>query len=300
MGAKYGIPFPVFARAAFGPRGAIFVALIRGFVGVGWFSFLIYVGGTSVYVGTSAIIPALSRAPYLSDIIGLNLWQLACILLSAIVTLLIALLGINYIKYMEMVAAPVLLISSIALMIWAIVQTGFVPALEATYELTNNSVDVTQIGAQLTAMIGSWSTMMLNIMDFTRYSKNQYDQAVGQVIFPFTITGFAFIGILVTGASFKLYGKAIWNPSDLFAQFSSPWVILLASVIMAFAVMSGNLAANLVSAANDFANVHPKYITFRRASVVTCVLALLLFPWKLFHSAAAFIFGTLIYCSHSC
>jgi NCS1 family nucleobase:cation symporter-1 len=293
----------VLARVSFGIRGAIIVAvLFRGLAGVCWFGFQALIGGRCLYLSIVSLLPARIVAYYIiplqmgSFLNDMNLLQFLCFLLFIILNIAIVWgpRGISRVKNLETVAAPLLLLSSIALFIWALVLVPFPIILETSYEMPhtikNGKSNILYIFAHLTAVIGGWSTMILNIVDFTRYALTQKDQVIGQAIgLPLVMTSFAFIGICVTSAAFKIYGQLIWNPVDLFSKFQTPIVACLSSLILALAITAGNLTANLVSAANDFCNLNPRLISFKIASLITAILSILILPWKLFATAEGFI-----------
>src|SRR5262249_8320211 len=134
----------------------------------------------------------------------------------------------------------------------------------------------------LTAMIGFWATLSLNMPDFTRFGRSQREQVLGQVVaLPTTMTGFAALGVLITSASAIIYGKAIWDQVELVGRFTQPWIVALSMFTIVVATISVNIAANVVSPANDFANAFPRYINFRRGGLLTGVIGILMQPWRL-------------------
>jgi NCS1 family nucleobase:cation symporter-1 len=149
--------------------------------------------------------------------------------------------------------------------------------------------------AALTASVGYWATLSLNIPDFTRYARTQRSQMVGQALgLPTTMTAFAFIGVAVTATTLVLFGEPIWDPVVLIARIGSPAVIIVGAAIVLVAQISTNMAANVVSPANDFSNVAPRRISYVAGGLITAVIGVLIMPWKLYSDAAAYIFTWLI------
>jgi NCS1 family nucleobase:cation symporter-1 len=147
----------------------------------------------------------------------------------------------------------------------------------------------------LTAMIGFWATLSLNMPDFTRFGRSQREQAVGQVVaLPTTMTVFAAMGIIITSASAIIYGKAIWEPVELVGKFDHPWIVAVAMFTIVVATLSVNIAANVVSPANDFANAFPRVISFRTGGLITGVVGILMQPWKLMADPSGYIFKWLV------
>ena len=149
--------------------------------------------------------------------------------------------------------------------------------------------------AALTANVGYWATLSLNIPDFTRYARSQRSQALGQALgLPATMTAFAFIGVAVTSATIVIFGEAIWDPVALIARIGNPPVIVFGALIVLIAQLTTNMAANVVSPANDFSSLAPRRISYVTGGLITAVLGILMMPWKLYADAAAYIFTWLI------
>ena len=147
----------------------------------------------------------------------------------------------------------------------------------------------------LTASVGYWATLSLNIPDFTRYARSQKSQMIGQALgLPLTMTAFAFIGVAVTSATLLIYGVAIPNPVDLMARFDSVLIILFATAVIFAAQLTTNMAANVVSPSNDFSNLNPKLISYVTGGLITAVIGVLMMPWKVMASMGAYIFTWLI------
>ncbi len=296
-GTKYGVPFPVLVRASFGTGGAHVPAVARALVACGWFGIQCWIGGAAIYsiittLGWIGEDLELARVAWL----GITPWQLACFLAFWAVHLAIILFGINSIKWLEAWAAPFLIASGIALLIWALVRVENVGALfrsESSFETPGAFWRV--FFPQLTAMVGFWATLSLNIPDFTRYCRSQKSQALGQLAgLPPTMTLFCFIGVIVTAATVMLFGEAIWDPVELVSRMGSKTVVVVSMLALLLATLSTNLAANVVSPANGFSNIAPRLITFRVGGVITCLVGVVIMPWRLLDDLGAYIFTWLI------
>ncbi len=295
-GTKYGISFPVLLRTSFGTKGANIPAILRAIVACGWFGIQTWIGGTAL----DALFGAISSVwtTTFSGMIGgfpMHTW-LAFFLFWAIQVVII-LKGIEGIKYLESFAAPLLLIGGLILLVWASNAAGGlgnVLSNSAVLQKETNSFWTIFPGA-LTASVGYWATLSLNIPDFTRYAKSQRSQMLGQAIgLPFTMTAFAFIGVAVTSATVIIYGEAIADPVELIKRFDSTFVILFAMIVIFVAQISTNMAANVVSPSNDFSNLNPKRISFVTGGLITAAIGILMMPWQLMSSMGAYIFTWLI------
>jgi NCS1 family nucleobase:cation symporter-1 len=149
--------------------------------------------------------------------------------------------------------------------------------------------------AALTASVGYWATLSLNIPDFTRYARSQRSQMLGQALgLPTTMTAFAFIGVAVTSATIVLFGEPVWDPVVLVSRIGGVEVIVFAALIVLAAQLTTNMAANVVSPSNDFSNLSPKRISYVTGGLITAVIGILMMPWKLYSDAAAYIFTWLL------
>jgi nucleobase:cation symporter-1, NCS1 family len=295
-GTKYGVSFPVLLRSSFGTKGANIPAILRAIVACGWFGIQTWIGGTALDALFGAVSSGWTTG--LSAVIGgfpLHTW-LAFFLFWAIQVVII-LRGIEGIKYLESWAAPLLLLGGIVLLVWAATKAdGLGNILSNTAALQKQTNDFwTIFPGALTASVGYWATLSLNIPDFTRYARSQKSQMLGQALgLPLTMTAFAFIGVAVTSATVIIYGEAIADPVQLIRRFDSAFVILFAMLVIFVAQLSTNMAANVVSPSNDFSNLNPKLISYVTGGLITAVIGILMMPWQLMSSMGAYIFTWLI------
>jgi NCS1 family nucleobase:cation symporter-1 len=294
-GTKYGVPFPVLARASFGTSGAHVAAIARALVACGWFGIQTWIGGWAIY----QILGALGWIDVAADqhrVLGVTGIQFLCFLAFWALNLVVILRGINSIKLLESWAAPFLLVMGVALLVWAIMKVespGALFAQQSRFETRGEFWKV--FFPQLTAMVGFWATLSLNIPDFTRYCRSQRDQVLGQLLgLPTTMTLFCFVGVVVTAATVLIYGEAIWDPVTLVARLGAAPVVVIALVVLTVATLSTNLAANVVSPANGFSNAWPRRISFRTGGIITCVIGVVMMPWYLYNDLGAYIFTWLI------
>lgn len=302
-GTKYGIPFPVLSRASFGILGANVAAVLRALVACGWFGIQTWIGGAAIYQLLAALMGSTPEAPLGGadlPILGINGVEVLCFLVFWGFQVIIIWRGIESIKVLETWAAPFLILMGLALLAWAYVKAdGFGPMLSAESQFVEGGKQEGKFWSvffpSLTAMVGFWATLSLNIPDFTRYAKSQRDQILGQAIgLPTFMTLFAFIGVAVTSATVVIYGKPISNPTDLLGQMGGGFAILISLVALTIATLSTNIAANVVSPANAFINLSPNKISFRVGGMITAGLGIAMFPWKLLESAGNYIFTWLI------
>jgi nucleobase:cation symporter-1, NCS1 family len=296
-GAKYGIPFPVFARASFGTKGANIPALLRAIVACGWFGIQTWIGGFALFQMFRLWIPALDTLPQIfPDSFGLQTGPAICFFLFWLLNMYVVYLGVDSIKKLLVFKAIFLPVAALALLLWATTAAnGLGPILETPSKFSNSADFFNFFFPALTGMVGFWATLSLNIPDFTRYAKSQNAQIKGQIIgLPPSMTLFAFVGVVVTSATTIVFGTTIWDPVVLAGKFDSKLLISVAMIAVAISTLATNIAANIVSPANDFANLAPSRIDFRKGGYITGVIGILIFPWKLIADPSGYIFTWLV------
>ncbi|HEV8285210.1 MAG TPA: NCS1 family nucleobase:cation symporter-1 [Chitinophagaceae bacterium] len=296
-GAKYGIPFPVFARASFGVKGANIPAVLRAIVACGWFGIQTWIGGFAIYQMLRLWVPSLETLPQIfPSWTGLTTGPAICFFIFWLLNMFIVYLGVESIRKLLVFKAIFLPIAALALLFWAInAAKGLGPILDQPSKFKSGSQFFNFFFPALTGMVGFWATLSLNIPDFTRYAKSQSAQIKGQAIgLPPSMTLFAFIGVAVTSATAIVYGNTIWDPVQLAGKFENKIMVSFAMIAVAISTLATNIAANIVSPANDFSNLWPKKINFKIGGYITGILGVLIFPWKLIADPTGYIFQWLI------
>ena len=287
-GTKYGVSFPVLCRASFGVKGANVPALLRALVACGWFGIQTWIGGLALNALLGAALPAWASMPG-------NVWIAFAIFW--VVQVWVILNGLEGIKKLEGWSAPLLLLGGAALLLWAIERGGSLGYLldESTRLQTGTTPFWQLFPAAVTANVGYWATLSLNIPDFTRYARDQRSQMLGQALgLPATMTAFAFLGVAVTSATIVIFGEAIWDPVTLITRIGNPAAIIVGAFIVMLAQLTTNMAANVVSPANDFSSLAPRRISYVTGGIITALLGIVMMPWKLYADASAYIFTWLI------
>ena len=293
-GAKYGIPFPVFVRASFGTKGANIPAMLRAIVACGWFGIQTWIGGASLY--------NLLRAwnPSLAEIDNSSLFPQAlpmlCFFAFWLLNMFIVYKGVDSIKKLLVFKAFFLPLAALVLLIWAIwAAKGLGPILSQPSKFHNSSEFFTYFFPALTGMVGFWATLSLNIPDFTRYATSQKAQVRGQIIsLPPAMTFFAFVGVIVTSSTAIIYGHTEWDIVKVAGKFDSKIIVSIAMIGIIISTLATNIAANIVSPANDFSNLAPQKINFKLGGYITGIIGVLIFPWKLIADPNGYIFTWLI------
>ncbi|MEU0083022.1 NCS1 family nucleobase:cation symporter-1 [Streptomyces sp. NPDC006274] len=288
-GPKYGIPFPVLARASFGLRGANLPAMIRAGVACAWFGIQTWIGGQGIFVLLGKIFGGWAEASR----IGGQPWTLwVCFLLFWALELAIIYRGMEALRRFENWAAPFVIVGALVLLWWVTAKAGGLgPLLDQPSKLGWGADFWPVFFPSLMGMIAFWATLSLNIPDFTRFGAGQRAQVWGQTLgLPTTMTLFALLSVFVTSGSQAVYGAAVWDPVALAAKTDNVFGLLFALVTVLIATISVNIAANVVSPAYDLANLAPKFINFRTGALITGVVGVVIMPWKLTETPELYIF----------
>lgn len=274
-GTKYGIPFPVVLRSSFGIVGSNVPALIRALVACGWFGVQTMFGGIAVHLLLSALFDGWAALGSRGEVFGFFIFWAA--------NLWVVIRGSESIKVMEALAAPLLLAVAIGLIVWAWPKAPVSELLQAPPSRPEGAPLFPYFFSGLTAMVGFWATLSLNIPDFSRFARSQKAQVIGQAIgLPVTMFLFAGLGVLLTSASAELVGETVADPINLIGHIDSTFWVVLAMSMIILATISTNTAANIVSPTNDFQNVAPKHVDQARGVLLTGLFGILLMGWELF------------------
>ncbi|MDR5907458.1 NCS1 family nucleobase:cation symporter-1 [Franzmannia qiaohouensis] len=283
-GTKFGIPFPVVLRSSFGILGSNVPCLVRALVGCGWFGVQTMFGGLAIHLLLSTIFPPWQALGGLGEVVGFFVF--------GAMNLYVVIRGAESIKWLETLAAPLLLAVAVGLMFWAWPHMSMTELLAQPPSRPEGAPVYGYFFAGLTAMVGFWATLSLNIPDFSRFAKSQKDQIVGQVLgLPMTMFFFAALGVVMTAASESLVGQTVADPVSLIGMIDNPFWVALAMLFIIIATISTNTAANIVSPTNDFQNVAPKLVDQTRGVLITGAVGVLLMGYDLLQKAGVITAG---------
>ncbi len=273
-GTRYGIPCPVVLRASFGIIGSNVPSLIRAIVACGWFGIQTLFGGIAIHLMLSAMFDGWAALGGVGEVLGFFIFWVA--------NLTVVIRGSESIKHLESLAAPLLLIVAIGLVVWALPRISIAEVLSTPATRAPGDPFFGFFMAGLTAMVGFWATLSLNIPDFSRYARTQRSQVLGQIIgLPLTMLLFAGLGVVLTAASVELTGETISDPINLIGRIDNDVGVVVAMLMIILATISTNTAANIVSPTNVFQNVAPKLINEDRGVIITGLIGVALMSWEL-------------------
>ena len=273
-GTRYGIPCPVVLRSSFGIIGSNVPALIRAIVACGWFGVQTLFGGIAIHLMLAAVFDGWAALGGTGEVIGFFIFWVA--------NITVVIRGSESIKHLETAAAPLLLLVAVGLAVWAWPKVSIPDLLATPASRPDGAPFFGYFMAALTAMVGFWATLSLNIPDFSRYAESQRAQIVGQILgLPLTMFLFSGLGVLLTAASMTLVGESISDPINLIGRIDSPFWVVLAMLMIILATISTNTAANIVSPTNSFQNIAPRYINENKGVLLTGFIGILLMSWEL-------------------
>jgi NCS1 family nucleobase:cation symporter-1 len=183
-GTKYGIPFPVYCRSSFGILGANVPALLRALVACGWFGIQTWIGGAAIYTLMGVFVPAWKSLEPM-PLVGINAAQLGCFLFFWLINMWVVYNGIESIRILLNIKAPLLILLGLALLGWAYYRAGgFGDMLSQPSQFGPDQPKEGQFWGYfmmtLTANVSFWGTLALNIPDFSRYARSQRDRYWGK------------------------------------------------------------------------------------------------------------------------
>lgn len=296
-GVKYGIPFPVVCRSAFGVLGAHFCTLSRGAVAIMWLSFQIWQATLGLHISFGRAFGD-TYLEWARINPTLTLGQLLLLLLFVGCHAIAIAFGVRRFRRLIHIVAPIQLVGFGAIVIWL---TTVSPIDEAIAVANANVSSLQEPGSPyannrilswlmaINVSVGTWSSLVLNVCDLSRFSPTQRDQSIGQLLglpLPYGLTGF--VGLWAAGATQMAFGKASWQIPEYFDSWATP-LALLGSFVLALAILAVNVLANLLSPMNDLLNLAPSTFSLRKCGYACLCLSILVRPWELFASQQTFV-----------
>ena len=297
-GARWGVPYAVLARASFGWKGARVPAVARAIVACGWYGIQTWIGGGALLTLLGVIVGRkLEGAPL--PVLGIGVGQLLAFFAFWGAQLLFVTKGLTAIRRLETWTAPIKILICALMVWWAVDKAGGLgPILHQPSAFAEGGAKAGQFWSvfapALTAMVGFWATLALNIPDFTRFARRQSDQIIGQAVgLPVPMGLLALVSVVTTSATTIIFGKAIWDPVQLAGDIGGIAVVV-GLLIISLDTVCCNIAANLVGPAYDFSALWPSKISYRMGGWITAVIGVLIMPWKLLETTQGYIFTWLV------
>lgn len=297
-GARWGVPYAVLARASFGWKGARVPAVARAIVACGWYGIQTWIGGGALLTLLGVIVgKKLEGAPL--PLLGVGVGQLLAFFAFWGIQLLFVTKGLTAVRKLETWTAPIKILICGLMVWWAVSKAGGLgPILHQPSAFVAGGAKAGQFWSvfapALTAMVGFWATLALNIPDFTRFARAQSDQIIGQAVgLPAPMGLLALVSVVTTSATVIVFGKAVWDPVQLAGDIGGIAVVV-GLLIISLDTVCCNIAANLVGPAYDFSALWPSKISYRTGGWITAGVGVLIMPWKLLETTQGYIFTWLV------
>ncbi len=291
MGAKWGIPFPTSVRASYGIRGSYFPIVLRAFSALFFFAIQTYVGATLINSVMGLYFPWWSSLT--QNVIGMPLNTAISFAAFWFINVLALFRGMKEVKYFELVLGPVILASFVGMMLYGFYLAHGLQALTYVSSLVHPNATPYSMALAVASLAGAYSTLVLNIMDFTRFAKSQRDQLIGQAIgFPVIFVAFSFVAAGTISSLIYVFhipsseAMTYVNPVNIMYLLSANKLISAAiGVTLIAATVGVNVAANLVSPVYDVLSLFPK-LDWRKAAVLASLLGVVFAPWYWYTNAS--------------
>ncbi|MBW4974679.1 putative allantoin permease [Roseovarius sp. EC-HK134] len=276
-GEKYGIPYPVLARASLGTSGAKLPAILRATVAVFWYGVQVYFASTAV----ALLIRSITGASGGAEILGLTGIDWLSFFIVWAFHIVIFWRGMNWVETFLNIAGPFVYLVMIGLVIvlWQRSDGQLLSAAGTIFANPDASFasEFNGFVAIVGTMVAYFAAVMINFSDFSRYAKDRPTMLLGNLTgLPFNMILFSALALLTTAGAAVVFGEEITNPSEIVERTDSVLLGIIAAITFFAATVGINLVANFIPAVNGIANLAPGKISFRQAGLITSAFALII------------------------
>ncbi len=287
-GAKYGVPFPVLIRGAFGTKGAYLPVFIRAILGVFWF-------GVHMYLGSMAVDAILGASFSFWDnlgeyrLLGMGLNSFIAYVITWLLHAYIITHDIERVRKFETWAGPLVMVVGLGLVWWAIDQGNGLGNLVSIPSTVSGTEFWLTFFLGMSALLGTVATLILNISDLTRFSRSQKDHMIGQGVgMPIMFIFFSVMALLTTAGTMLAFGKAVTNPIDVLTQFNHPFIVVIGAISILMSTLSVNVGTNGVAVGYDLTSLMPKKLNFSKSALIAIIIGAISAPWLWYQEGGAF------------
>lgn len=276
-GERYGIPYPVLARASMGTEGAKLPAVLRATVAVFWYGVQVYFASTAL----ALLIRSVTGASGGSEFLGLTGIDWISFLIVWGFHIVIFWRGMNWVEGFLNFAGPFVYLVMIGLVI-VLWQRSEGQLLSATATIFANpegtiATEIKGFIAIVGTMVAYFAAVMINFSDFSRYARDKPTMKLGNLTgLPLNMILFSALALLTTGGAAVVFGEEIINPTEIVERTDSVLLGVIAAITFFAATVGINLVANFIPAVNGIANLAPERLSFRKAGLITSFFALVI------------------------
>ncbi|KAF6843922.1 ncs1 allantoate transporter [Colletotrichum musicola] len=295
IGSDLHIPFPIASRASFGYWFSYFAVVSRGILAMFWFGVQTANGGTCVTAVITSVWPSFKDIPnHLPASAGLTTVGMVSYFIYWLLQFPLLLTPTHKLQYMFWVKTVVTPPMAIGMVVWVAVRAGGQGDFFNQPSRVQGAERAWLWISNLTSVTGGYSTLAVNIADFSRFSKSKNSQWWQLPVIPFFKTIVALFGVISASAAQKIWGVPYWTPLEIIDTWQNTAggraAAFFCASIWLLAQISVNISANAVSFANDITTVWPKWFNIRRGTVfVSLVGGWALCPWIIVSSGQAFL-----------
>lgn len=285
-GQREKVPFPVFARAAFGVFGANIPAVLRAVVAVFWYGIQTYLASAAVMILVLKVAPA--TAPFAEhSFLGLSTLGWICFLALSALQLAVLLSGLETVRRLTDFAGPTIWVAVLVLAVWMLSRAGWTIDLSAVTapEVPSGARQALAVASAAFIVAAYMAGPSLNFADFTRNAPSEQSvrrgNALGLLI---NASLFGVVSVVIALSAHEVYGDETKDLVDLVRDIDSVTILLVTIIAVAVATAGVNIICNFVAPVYDLINIRPEFFTFKRAGTLVAVLAVVVTPWNLFSS----------------
>lgn len=242
-----------------------------------------------------AIWPSYAHLPnHLPASAGITTQGMTSYILYHLIQLPFLFIPIHKLQPMFTAKAIVMPPVAIGMVVWIATQAGTTSDFFEIPAKVSGSTRVWLWLGCMTSVTGSYSTLAVNIPDFSRFSKSPRAQVWQLPFIPIFKIVIGACGIISASASAKIYGQTLWNPLLIIDRWGGSSggraAAFFCSICWCLAQICLNISANSLSFSNDVTSMFPKFVNIKRGSVICFFLGgWALCPWLILKSGQTFL-----------
>ncbi|KAH7304519.1 putative uracil permease [Stachybotrys elegans] len=294
IGAKTHAPFPILARSSFGYYFSYFPVVLRLVTALFWHAITNFLGvGPTVQV-IRAIWPSFETYPNsIPESVGVTSQQLIAYFVFWALQFPLLLIHPEKLRHLFTVKVVACTATIVGMVIWTCQRAGGGGDIwDQSSSITGSRKAWLTVWA-LNSCTASWSTVGVNIPDFTRYLKKPRSAFSQAIYFPIVCSWVAILGIVVASASRPAFSDYVWDPIAIISSWHGPGgraAAFFAGGSWMLAQICVNISATVISGSNDLVSLMPKYFNIRRGAIfITMVSSWAMVPWKILASASSLL-----------
>ncbi|KAK7206097.1 cytosine-purine permease [Myxozyma melibiosi] len=293
FGSTYHVNFSIQSRASFGYYLSYLMIIMRMIVGIFWYGIQSYTGAECVRSILYALWPSFRNVSNtMAANANIDTQMMTAYVIYFVIILPVHFVSMKNLRYLFTIKAITTPIIGFAIMGWTVAKCNSSELWAQTSTLKGSALGWAFMSGMY-ANIGTWSTLAVNVPDFTRYAKSNGSAYITLFVLPATGCLVSFFGVVVAQGSRILYNEILWDPLLFIDRWTSKGGRAAAFFCAFFFLISQigvNIAANSVSAANDLNCLFPKYINIRRGQIIVAFIgSWALTPWNILTGAPAFL-----------